>query len=245
MDGHYNSRQRRVQSHPWRTEFTELLETSSEEGKWQLPSRKREKGTDWTVGVVVPVGGAERQDWIVKCMQSQKVFNISWKQPSYKLFGIFLKRSGMTLKENTRTARARKWREGRISTPVVAMTAGTDPQFAVVDQWMKREAREANHAGNQNWKSSVWSLKLQWIKEDTSCFMWQVEGRILEAQGSQMSENIEEVEMWVEGAHSCGGWICCHPWSPLLTFVTLMTSSNLTVLKQLKKIIAYLLLSLF
>lgn len=62
MDGHYNSRQRRVQSHPWRTEFTELLETSSEEGKWQLPSRKREKGTDWTVGVVVPVGGAERQD---------------------------------------------------------------------------------------------------------------------------------------------------------------------------------------
>ena len=50
-----------------------------------------------------------------------------------------------------------------------------------------------------------------------------------------MRESIEEVEMWVEGAHSWGGWICCHPWSPLLTFVTLLTSSNLTVLKQLKK----------
>ena len=54
---------------------------------------------------------------------------------------------------------------------MVGLTAGTDPQFAAVDHWMKREAGEANHAGSQNWKSSVWSLKLQWIKEDASCFI--------------------------------------------------------------------------
>ena len=49
----------------WRQQQQQQRQTQRK-GKWQLPSKTREKGTDWKVGVVVnvdlPVGGAERQD---------------------------------------------------------------------------------------------------------------------------------------------------------------------------------------
>lgn len=115
---------------------------------------------------------------MVKHMQPQEVLNFHWKEPSYKLVGLFLKRSGMTPKEKPRTISIRK--EGRedfqcISWTVVGMTTGTGHLLSIVDHVMKRAARETK--SRQKLKLEELSLEpsfmLEWIGEDA---LWFIQG---------------------------------------------------------------------